>query len=513
MSDEEKPDFDPSQPFEPGAAAGAATATAEKPPFDPSQPFEPGEKSLAGFGHNLAQDVEGAATGAAGLVGNLLTKPGETVSNMVVNAPEAIVNEGKRLGAGELLTGHPINAVEKLGSAFYDKPLTTASEVLPLAGGAAKALGLGAEAAEGAEAGAAAGRAAGAAGTAGEEAAAGSGAAGAAGEGAATTPLGQVADHLNGLYGKVAKQPGWSDTMANYLDRWADNMSVKNIGGSVRQVRQMGPDVARQLGRFSSEEGLNEPMVGEIGMEKKIQQGLQDSGTKLGDFRKQADALRDPAKNPIDVLQQVRAQLDPKYLSGRGVNAGDAGSYQKALQEVEDAEASHQGLADVATKLNKYASEEKLRQSPGPFTDVANIVSEANNNHIRDVLGPEQAAAYDQELARYGAFKKIDAMNQFKQARETAGRLGPGGGIRHMAQKFLDEYGYRAGAQVARKVANVLRTNPSAGASLPGVFKAFVNEVEDLLPDHEPEGMAHGGVVDELHGYLTDKYEKKGASK
>lgn len=71
---------------------------------------------------------------------------GETGWNM----GKGLVHEGQRIGLGELLTGHPVNAVEKFGNAAYNKPLTTALDVLPAVGAVGKTLGFGADAAKGA---------------------------------------------------------------------------------------------------------------------------------------------------------------------------------------------------------------------------------------------------------------------------------------------------------------------------------------------------------------------------
>lgn len=103
----------------------------------------PEGKSLSGFGQNLWQDVKGTAQGAGNLVKGLVDNPVDTVTNTVKGLPSAVMNEGKRIGIGELLTGHPVNAVEKFGQAAYDKPLTTGLDVLPAAGAAGKMLGIG----------------------------------------------------------------------------------------------------------------------------------------------------------------------------------------------------------------------------------------------------------------------------------------------------------------------------------------------------------------------------------
>jgi hypothetical protein len=105
-------------------------------------------KTLAGFGHNVVEDVKGTAKGFVDLGQGLMEHPVDTIKNV----PGALVGEGKRIGLGELLTGHPINAAEKFGNAAYDKPLSTLMDVAPVVGAAGKALGFGGAAAEAADA-------------------------------------------------------------------------------------------------------------------------------------------------------------------------------------------------------------------------------------------------------------------------------------------------------------------------------------------------------------------------
>jgi hypothetical protein len=116
----------------------------------------PTPKSLGGFGRNVVEDVKGNVKGLGDLAEGLTQHPVDTVKRI----PGALINEGKRIGLGELLTGHPINAAGKLVDAAYNKPLSTFLDVAPAIGAAGKALGIGGAAAEGADAAATAARAA-----------------------------------------------------------------------------------------------------------------------------------------------------------------------------------------------------------------------------------------------------------------------------------------------------------------------------------------------------------------
>ena len=47
----------------------------------------------------------------------------------LASTPGALIDRAKELGAGELLTGHPINAAEKAYEAFKEKPISTAMDL------------------------------------------------------------------------------------------------------------------------------------------------------------------------------------------------------------------------------------------------------------------------------------------------------------------------------------------------------------------------------------------------
>lgn len=126
-----------------------STPTAKGGGFDPDE-FLKQPKSVSGFAKNAVEDVVGTAKGLGHLADAALEHPVDTAVAVGKNIIPGIVEEGKRLGVGELLTGHPINAVEKLWNAAYDKPLTTALSVVPAVGAAGKVAGAGMKALRGA---------------------------------------------------------------------------------------------------------------------------------------------------------------------------------------------------------------------------------------------------------------------------------------------------------------------------------------------------------------------------
>lgn len=62
--------------------------------------------------------------------------------NMLKSIPGGIIDEGKRIGIGTAFTEGPVAGAKQFGQAFYDKPLSTAIDVAPLAMPIGKAMGL-----------------------------------------------------------------------------------------------------------------------------------------------------------------------------------------------------------------------------------------------------------------------------------------------------------------------------------------------------------------------------------
>lgn len=501
---------------------------------------ETAPQTLTGLGKNLWQDVLTTGKGLGTLAESAMGHPVDTAVGVAKALPGFVVNEGKRIGAGELLTGHPINAVKKLEQAGYDKPLSTALDLAPAAGVAGKVLGLGGEGAEMANVASDIGKVTPLdtlgtgteAGVIPTEQIVGNTVMKGAPEAATkitpdivnpetADPMQEVRNYLDAKYGSAkdlaakgysaaAKQPGWSDMLSDYLNRWAQNMSVKNIGGSPRQVGELGPEASRAVGQFALDKGITAPTVGDIGMERKITALVDKAGSKVGAYRKLATERAGPISKD-ELLQAIKTQLDPTYT--KGVEAGQKGAYAKALQEVERADMTHEGLAKLSTKLNKAATDAKrLQQASGATTDVANAVTRFNNAKLGTVLNPQEMADYKNALNEFGMGKKLQQFNAFKQRREIGGRLGPGGGVRHLAQEFLDQVGYRAGARIASNMAKAIRANPGIAKSLPSMFGEFVDQVHDLLPEDFTSGhMAAGGIVgnEDLDEVLESKYGKK----
>ena len=599
---------------------------------------DPDPKSLSGFASNLGQDVVGNVKGIGQLAEGLVEHPIDTISAV----PGALVSEGKRIGLGELLTGHPINAAEKFGNAAYDKPLTTAFDVAPVVGAAGKALGIGGAAGEGAEAGelAAEGAAktaetAGEAAPTAETAKAAEGAAAPAGvslkdlpvmqpgvktgpphalfayndtfgkdgtprsiynvygdpgdplvhsvggygtsvpkdildqagipvvgreprsvgkwepldtEKAPETPpipppgpepaagkppildtaaqaaqdaldqAKEVKNYVTRGYQGLVNKPGGLADVADWVQAKSQMLAGQQVGITPKQFRDLGKNpleadnAARAIGQYAMDHDIVSPTTGLRGMLEKNQALLKSTGKTLGDYRKMADQLNPDGVDPKEMVEAIRQELDKKYARGvtkenptaRGSLGGHYGSYLRALQDIEDADHTHQGIANAVTDLNKTANKALKNQQPqGPFTDVANVASRLNNAKIRELLGKENTAKYDQALREFGVNKKIENGLRFKGSGEIK-RFGPGSTISNLTQKGLDEFGYRFGAKAANKLSTAIKNNPAVAKSLPSLFEEFINQLEDEEP-HEP-GMAKGGIVpDDVRRYIASK--------
>lgn len=514
-------------------------------PDNPGGRFVPDEeeKSVGGFLKNAATDVKDIGVGLGGFAKTALTQnPVKTALEMPFAVGQGLWNEGKRLGIEKVLPNSnpakpfdPMGAAKQFAEAAYEKPVTTALDVLPafdeLSGlRAGSKIGKGVEAAsetapiadeliQGAKAAPAAAddvtRVAPVAGDAvnvGDEAAQILKEAptaplekppvapvpepptgiegivdktvthlGNKAREAIQGPMDQVGDYLSQKYQKVAAKPGWSDTLTKYLDEYAQNSTLKNMGASIGQLMEIGNDAAGKLARFAMDRKISSPGTGSIGMGEKIADLGEKSGGIIGGIRKIATE-RGARYNLEDVLNRVKGELDDKYL--KGAESGQKGTYLKALSEVQRAEPTAQGLAELSTKLNKVATgAKKLKQAHSAFTDISNTISRYNNERIGKFLDPKELNDYQTALAEYGAKTKLEQFFKRKQAREAAGRLGPGGGLRQLFQKGLDEFGYKFQAKIADGLSTFLKRNPGKAGNPHALFQEFINQVEDVWDD------------------------------
>ena len=328
----------------------------------------------------------------------------------------------------------------------------------------------------------------------------------------------EVQDYIGRTYQNYAKKPGAAADVADWVQAKSQFLAGQQAGITPKQFRDLGKtplqanNAARAVGQYALDSGIVSPGTGLQGMLEKNDALIKSVGKTIGDYREMADKLDPGGVDPKEFVKAIRKELDSKYARGvteenptaRGSSGGHYGSYLRALQDIEDAEGTHSGIADAVTTLNKTANKAlKNMQPQGPFTDVANVASHLNDERVRSVLGADNAAKYEAALREFGVNKKIENGLRFKGSGEIK-RFGPGSTASNLIQKGLDEFGYRFGAKVANKVSTMIKTNPSIAGSLPSLFKEFINQVEDV--GHDVTGMSKGGQVpDDIKRFVASR--------
>jgi len=471
------------------------------------------EKSISGFGKNLMEDVKGTGKGLMSLAEGFTEHPIDTAVNVAKGLPGAVVEEGKRLGVGKLFTEGPVSMGNQFREAAYDKPLTTALDVIPAAGVAGKALGIGGKVAKGADMASQAAKVAPVA----EDLAAGAAKAApgaaekAAGPAAAAeaNPLQAVNEFVTKKYGQASAQPGWSEKVAKYLQDTSRNLGAKDIGLQPRQIQSMGQgfkgiEKAEALVDYAREKGYFDPKLTDIARKEKIKAAMEKTGQQVNAIRSLADERGVSPKDAI--FNEVRAQLEKDYK----IDAPR--EIQKVLAKIKNADPTFSGMADLATELNKAKTSMKsLAQHPGPTTDAANIVSRINNEAIKATLNPAEQELYSTSLRDFGAHKKLEQAVAAAGRRGMAARSNQRGVLGRLFQEALDRGGYRMAGNVADRTAKAILRDPSKVKTLPQFFEELAHEAGDVLDETlDIPGMAHGGIVDgELDNFLAVKYKQK----
>lgn len=332
----------------------------------------------------------------------------------------------------------------------------------------------------------------------------------------AVSKAGEVKDYISRGYEGFAKKPGAISNVADYVQSKSQMMSLQQMGFTPGQIRNLGKtatdvhNAERAIGQYGLDSGIVDATKGLEGMVETNAKLLKSTGDTIAKFRQAADSAG-PAYQPGELETLVRQKLDPIYRRGvtaespapRGTKGPDSSSYLRALEEVADADPTHHGAADVATRLNGDATQAtKMSQNPGPYTDVANAISEINNERIKGKIGPQSSPLYENALREFGVNKKIQNALKYKSAGEVK-RFGPGSIGSNMIQKGMDEFGYKVGAKAANKLSTSILKNPAIAKNLPSLFKEFINHVEDI--GHEVSGMSQGGIVPEMKEFVNSR--------
>jgi hypothetical protein len=402
-----------------------------------------------------------------------------------------------------LIHGDIPGAGRKLSQAMYDKPLSTGLDVAGLVGGVegvGNLLGKGAEVGE-AEAPALAESVAPKVAEAAPAAApvATPNLTGLANKADAAIPgimdKGKaVGDYLTNQFKKGSEKSLQNSTVEQYLTKDVRGKTMRSLGATSRQIKQMGEDRANQLADYAREKGLVDIKTGDIGAAQKIRDTQTQSGQIVGDMRQLA-TQRGAAHDIPALVQDIQSKLANKYDlaedAPKGTRSGGAGDIRKALVDVQKTAPTPDAMAKTITDLFHQAKSEnmatnirKVGPPEGPLADVARELRKANEKLLADKLSPQEMKIYHNALEDYGATTQLNEFTKMKYARDMSGRLPPGMGImRGALQKGLDVVGYRGLARIEDNIAKWLKKNPSGTTTPKELFRHLVDESADAVDD------------------------------
>lgn len=242
------------------------------------------------------------------------------------------------------------------------------------------------------------------------------------------------------------------------IQRVANNQTLKSFGGSQGQLRQMaagrgGRQALDDAAQFARDKGLADVWSTSIGREKQLEALKDASGSKIGALRQEAGAA------PSDTINQVvkSPKIDP-YL-GNGSSGRELGGVDRALNDIKEIggdNPTHASLADAATHINKNAAGAKLYQPVNAETDVANILSNLNNQGIAQSLGSDKAKQYIEALSDQQKLHPLEHLQERGEMRQAGGRGALGG----VGQEIKDRFGYRSAAKTMSNLHDALKGGP-----------------------------------------------------
>ncbi len=271
------------------------------------------------------------------------------------------------------------------------------------------------------------------------------------------------------------------NTAGNYAKRFGQNQAMKALGGVRGQISKLGVPESRELAQYALDKGLVSPLTGPIGMEEKVASGLEGAGGKIGEARKAADVVGGAPQLP-EILAKVKQDLADKY--GSGLHKGEMGGLNKAREELaKGGTGTFSGNAQKATDLNQFAAKQNAIMRPSTASgDVADIVSNMNNEALQKALTPKQLEEYNSALTDYSALKKIDKLVLKGEGREMTGRGGASIG-KTIYDKTADSFGNRTSAYVGSKLGDMLKS-PVMAKYLPTLVKAAGTSPKNLAAIH-----------------------------
>lgn len=137
---------------------------------------------------------------------------------------------------------------------------------------------------------------------------------------------------IEGLYGlgKSAMRglgKALPENIPETIGRVADNQMLKSTGASMGQIKQIGPEAAREAAEVGRNAGLGDVFSTDVGREKALEALDKTTGKTIGALREEAG----PA--PSGIPEKIAKELSTKYETG-GSYSGEAGGVKKALEDI-----------------------------------------------------------------------------------------------------------------------------------------------------------------------------------
>lgn len=238
-----------------------------------------------------------------------------------------------------------------------------------------------------------------------------------------------------------------TENMLPTLQKIANNQTLKSMGGSIGQLKQMeeagGRSALDNAAQFARDKGIADVFSTGIGRDKLVEKLLKNTGQKVGQLRTEAGPASPDILNKI--ISNPKSNIDT-YL-GEGLASEELPTVDKALADIKriaGPNPTHADLAKAATYINEHAAGNKLYQPVTAATDVANALSDENNQGIAQTLGADKAKQYVSALEDQQKLHPIEHLQKRGELREAGGRGGIG---MQLVQRLADEVGYRLSAK------------------------------------------------------------------
>lgn len=243
------------------------------------------------------------------------------------------------------------------------------------------------------------------------------------------------------------------------LEMHANNQVLKGFGGSMGQLKQMeegfgGRAALDEAARVSRENNLSDIFTTALGRKKQLESLIQSVGKKVGALREESG----PAGQQNEVINQVidnpKSKMD-EYL-GQGIASKQLPMADLAIEDIKrigGPNPTHADLSKASTYINQTAAGEKLYQPINAATNVANALSDVNNQGIVQTLGADKGLQYLDALKKEQSLYPLEHLQNKGELRAAGGRGGMG---MQMIQRIADEFGYRVSAKALGVVHDAL---------------------------------------------------------